>query len=360
MNKLKILILTNLSVFIFQNNLIGCTTFCLRNDDQIVLCKNLDWNFGYGHIEINKRGLFKKAFVTNNEIPVEWISKYGSITFNHIGKEFPLGGMNEVGLVIEEMNYYRTAYPEPDNRPTLNELQWIQYQLDNCATVEDVIKSDSIIRITRSLFKIHYLISDKNGNVATIEFLNGKMVYHTKSTLPVPVLTNHKYDESVDKLKNYIGFGGDWKIHQEYGSLNNFIKVSSMIQNYNPEYSVIDCSFDILSSVSTYDTQWSIVYDISNYRIYFKTIQNNKLKWIDLKQFDFSCITETLYQDVNTKQINSLNDTFKSYNLEINNQLVNNIYKDYSTNDFLGDEFKEQYFTKIANYPETLICKDKD
>jgi len=359
MNKLKFLIVIILLGFISQSKLIGCTAFCLNNADQIVLCKNLDWDFGYGHIEINKRGLFKKAFVANNETPVEWISKYGSITFNHIGKEFPLGGMNEAGLVIEEMNYYWTKYPKVDNRPTLNELQWIQYQLDNSSTVEEVINSDSVVRITGNLFKIHYLICDKNGNVASIEFLNGKMVYHTKSTLPVPVLTNHKYDKSVEELKNYIGFGGEREIPQKYGSLNNFIKVSSMIQNFNKDIPVLDYSFDILSSVSTYDTQWSIVYDISNSRIYFKTKKYNRLKWIDLKQFNFSCKAQALYLSVNTEQIDNLNGTFKTYNFKANKLLVDKIYKNYSVNNFLDDKFNEQYFSRIANYPLTVICKEE-
>ena len=133
-----------------------------------------------------------------------------------------------------------------------------------------------------------------------------------------------------------------------------------MLQNYKPDFPVIDYSFDILSSVSTYDTQWSIVYDISSLRIYFKTKQNDKIKWIDLKQFDFSCKKPTLYQDVNTKQINSLNDTFEPHDIEANKQLVNNIYKNYSMNDFLDDEFNERYFTKIADYPETVICNDEE
>ena len=360
MRKYKILTAIILFGFIFQTDLKACTTFCFKNANQMVLCKNLDWDFGYGHIEINKRGLFKKAFVTNDETPIEWISKYGSITFNHIGKEFPLGGMNEAGLVIEEANYYWTKYPKVDDRPTLNELQWIQYQLDNSSTVEEVINSDLAVRISGSLFNIHYLVCDKNGNVATIEFLNGKMVYHKQNSLPTPVLTNHKYDESVDELKNYIGFGGTREIPQKYESLNNFIKVSSMIQEYNKEIPIIDYSFDILSSVSTYDTQWSIVYDVSNSRIYYKTKKYDKLKWIDLKHFDFHCNSKTLYLNVNTQQIKSLNEKFKPYNINANKQLVNNIYKDYSTNDYLDDEFDEHYFNRIANYPETVICKEEE
>ena len=36
---------------------------------------------------------------------------------------------------------------------------------------------------------LHYLVADANGNVATIEFLDGKMVVHRGSNLPFTVLT---------------------------------------------------------------------------------------------------------------------------------------------------------------------------
>ena len=137
-----IIFISFMVLLVWFNDLSACTTFCLKGNHQVVLCKNLDWDFGFGMIEVNKKGLFKKAFVRGNETPIEWTSKYGSITFNQVGNEFPFGGMNEAGLVIEEASYFWTKYPAPDNRPTLNELQWIQYQLDNFSTIQEVIKSD--------------------------------------------------------------------------------------------------------------------------------------------------------------------------------------------------------------------------
>ena len=62
---------------------------------------------------------------------ISWVSQYGSITFNQYGKEFPTGGMNEKGLVVELMWLDGTIYPQPDERPAIGVLQWIQYQLDN-------------------------------------------------------------------------------------------------------------------------------------------------------------------------------------------------------------------------------------
>jgi penicillin V acylase-like amidase (Ntn superfamily) len=338
----------------FNNDLYACTTFCLNSDNHMVLCKNLDWDFDFGFIEVNKRGLLKRAFVQNNDKPVEWTSKFGSLTFNHIGKEFPLGGMNEAGLVVEEMNYYWTNYPTPDNRPTLNELQWIQYQLDNYSTVDEVINSDSILRISGDIFKIHYLVCDKKGNVATIEFLDGKMICHTKNTLEVPVLTNHRYDESVGALKNYVGFGGTNEIPQDYESLNNFIRVSSLIQKYSSDIPIVDYSFSVLASVSTTDTQWSIVYDISNSSIYFKTLKNQQVKKIVLKQFNFSCDSPVLCLDVNTDLIGDISDKFELFDSKNNERHVDKIFNSYKELRFVKKD--SVYFNKLGNYPETVKC----
>jgi choloylglycine hydrolase len=65
----------------------SCTTFCLKNGNQIVYGRNYDFDIATGFIVINRRGLEKTAFVQPPDIPAKWISKYGSITFNQVGIE---------------------------------------------------------------------------------------------------------------------------------------------------------------------------------------------------------------------------------------------------------------------------------
>lgn len=57
-----------------------------------------------------------------------------------------------------------------------------------CATVEDLIRSDAQVRIMETVD--HYLVCDREGNCAAVEFLDGKMVCHTAGDLPVWALTN--------------------------------------------------------------------------------------------------------------------------------------------------------------------------
>src|SRR5688572_19171829 len=163
-----------------------CTTFCIKTGGQLVLGKNFDFHTGVGHVMINKRNIKKLSYDVPPEKRLEWVSKYGSVTFNQMGKEFPYGGINERGLVIELMWLADTKYPEIDNRSGLTELQWIQYQLDNASTVAEIIASDAFLRVSKlSTAPVHFIAADAKGNVATIEYIGGKMVYHTGATLPV-------------------------------------------------------------------------------------------------------------------------------------------------------------------------------
>src|SRR5277367_2891798 len=77
----------------------ACSSFLLESMDRPVVAKNFDMPSGHGLIVVNKRNLSKVAMANGN--PVQWISKYGSVTFNQVSRDLPQGGLNEKGLVVE-------------------------------------------------------------------------------------------------------------------------------------------------------------------------------------------------------------------------------------------------------------------
>ena len=97
----------------------ACTTFCLRDDGRILFGKNYDWNVGDGLLVVNQRGIARQADMPDDR-PASWVSRYGSVTFNQYGRDFPSGGMNEAGLVIELMWLEGSRYPAPDQRPAVD------------------------------------------------------------------------------------------------------------------------------------------------------------------------------------------------------------------------------------------------
>jgi penicillin V acylase-like amidase (Ntn superfamily) len=76
-----------------------CTTFVQEGGSRVYLCKNLDWDWENGMVFVNPRNIDKTAIVAEIQHAARWTSKYGSVTFNQLGREMPFGGMNEAGHI---------------------------------------------------------------------------------------------------------------------------------------------------------------------------------------------------------------------------------------------------------------------
>lgn len=328
----------------------SCTTFCLKEGNNIVFGRNFDFPAGAGHVIVNKRDIVKTAMIRSPEKPVQWVSKYGSVTFNQAGREFPYGGINEKGLVVEQMWLQDTKYPEIDSRSGLTELQWIQYQLDNFATVEEVLASNSVIRVSNmSLAPIHFLVCDRNGNVATIEYIDGRFEYHNGAELPYTALSNESYQKSLEYVN---GFKNLNEIPEGSESFERFGRAANMVQKYNKQENIIDYSFKILDNVKQGEfTRWSIVYDISNMTVYYKTFNNQNIRKFNVSDFDFSCELPVLYADI-YDNLEDVKAGFREWQFNSNRALIDNVFDNVRLFD-VPKEFREA----SARYPESTSCK---
>jgi penicillin V acylase-like amidase (Ntn superfamily) len=342
---MKQLLVLALSFFIisFSN---ACTTFFLEKNGQMVFGKNYDWSTGTGTINTNLRGLAKSSLPIDSGPILRWTSKFGSITFNQYGKEFPNGGMNEKGLVVELMWLSESEYPAKDDRPGLSVLQWIQYQLDNHSSVREVIASDKIVRIISTNTPQHYLIADSKGDVATVEFLNGKMVVNRGANLPNAVLANSTYTASQQAYNSRRGGNN---------SFDRFSNACTMVQSYkktNVNKPIVDYSFDILNKVSAgMGTKWSIVYDITNKKVYFKTNENRAVRSFAVASFDYSCSSKPLAYNIRQSEIGEITKNFRLYSGSNNKAMVKQAFRESS-----GINIKEALQDAVAGFPETVRC----
>jgi penicillin V acylase-like amidase (Ntn superfamily) len=155
----------------------GCTSFCLNNADHGLFGANLDNSSDEGFLYVNKRNVSKTRWEKNTAGEYAlWTSKYGSFTFNIVRYQLAYAGMNEAGLMITTLALHENQAPAPDERFPLISPLWGQYKLDNFSTVEEVHASDSPVKITMvAPQKVeHFLVCNKAGDCATIEFLEGK------------------------------------------------------------------------------------------------------------------------------------------------------------------------------------------
>jgi len=292
----------------------ACTTFLLQGAGALYFGRNLDWFWEDGIVVINPRDMQKAAFVLpgNGNTPAKWSARYGSVTFNQFGREMPFGGMNEAGLVVENMWLDETEYAEADSRPAVNLLQWIQYQLDTCKTVTEVISNDSKIRIesppvsAKSLARIHYLVCDANGDSATIEFLKGGTVVHRGETLPFRALANDTYDNSAAYARAHAMPEKLPARLKDVSSFSRFTCAATRAQRFRsvgPEKDV-QYAFETLDQVADGKfTVWSIVYDVAGKKIQFKTRAQSEVRVLDLNKLDFACGLGARFVDIEAKPV---------------------------------------------------------
>lgn len=347
--------------FLLPGFLSACSTFCLIDDQNLIFGRNYDWMVEEGFVVINKRNLEKTAI--SGENPVHWISKYGSITFNQYGREMPTDGINEAGLVVAQMWLDSTQYPAPDERPTIGELQWIQYQLDKYCSVEEVIKSNAEVRIDTGSVPIHFLVCDSSGSCAVIEFLDGEMVYYFDKTVTYPVLTNSTFQSSIEfynsqgdlyNNQNNLVFYADSELDF---SLVAYSMIVNKLMEYhdNPDVDPIDFAFSVLKKVKYGGfSKWSMVYDISNSKVYFFTSLSEDIKYIDLTDVNFSSDSPVMIQNINLDLRGDVTNHFIEYTTEANLSLLEKVY---SKTPFL-ENISSETIERMSRYPESIKPMD--
>jgi penicillin V acylase-like amidase (Ntn superfamily) len=351
------LVLSILTIVLLPFELRPCTTFCFKSNGAWIFGRNYDFETEAGLVVVNKRGVAKSSFLTPGMVgrPAQWVSKYGSVTFNQFGREFPLGGMNEAGLVIELMWLTPTEYPNSDDRPVLRELQWIQYQLDTAATVEDVIASDQSVRIDGNSTPIHFLLCDRKGGAAAIEFLGGRMRTYAGKDLPVAALTNNTYEYCLDFLKVCGADETKPPFTQAGNSPRRFVYAAKGIAAWEAKQTgdPVGYAFQILDKCNLPHSKFRIVYDTKAGVIYFRTASTPDVRSIDFRTFDFSCATPVKVLDMLVPLKGDATGRFQDYTWDANYALIK---KSFSETSFLKNT-PEPAVLLYSKYPETLRCR---
>lgn len=294
-----------------------CSSFVLKRDKTVLLGKNFDWTFDRGYIIKNPRNTTKVAYFTHSGIPAGWTSKYGSITFNQNGKEMPYGGMNEKGLVVEMLWLEDTRFNITEDKTYLNELEWIQYQLDNFQTVDEVIAHVEDLKIYPVKGKIHYILADAYGKSVIIEYLDGKPQIYEKEANTCQAITNKSVvfsEKYKDNLQNIP--------RKNTSEIYRYHQLEKQLQN--PGDFSEKTAFQMLKNVSIskgdFKTVWSTVYNIQSKSISFFSHKHKKIKQINLNHIDFE--NNPGYFDINQNTELTLDHKLKPISEQINFEMV--------------------------------------
>ena len=349
----------------------ACSTFMLQEDNTFIIGHNLDMPYEIpGMVVVNKRGVSKtniswyEIFTSRKPTSptISWVSKYGSITFNPLGREFPDGGINEAGLYIQEMTLTETKFPEDNKLPRMFMMQWMQFQLDNYKTVTQVL--DNLPKIILDGWSWHFFVADRKGNCACIEFIEGKTIIYTGTTMPIPVVCNSIYSHELQLLKQYKGFGGRQKVDLKNKQTPRFVHAAYLIKNFiETSKTATSYGFEILESMNRGATQWSYIIDVTNKQVYFRTSVGKKIKYFDYGKIDFSYQSPVKIIDINSKLQDDVLEHFVNYSTRINEQFIQkaieSIDKDGTFSQLIESEGNtiHNVIKAMALYPDNTICK---
>ena len=335
----------------------SCSSINLVNHGHSIFGKNLDNTYEtQGLILINKRGIVRTSpYVSTTGARAQWISRYASVSFSFVHAGFVWTGMNEKGLAISMMGIPEIQGPPPDARPPLEDGLWIQYMLDNCVTVADVIEAARDVRI---ITVDHYHIADRNGDSAVFECLGGEERFFTGDELPISVLTNSTYGGSI----------GDWEqfIIQPFpppnGSIERFRIAAQRLQDFTPrdQTAAVDYLFDTLHAIRSEwiygypnTTQWSFVFDTESHQVFFRTYTYPGIKHFDLDDFDPRCADPVKMLSVQTPGSGDVSGAFT----DLTPEAAYDHFRHFLES-FLGQHPSQEQIEAVIDYYLGFPCRD--
>nr|WP_314493960.1 linear amide C-N hydrolase [uncultured Chryseobacterium sp.] len=310
---------------------LACSAFLLKGKNHCVVGFNENWKTMPGMIVVNKRGVSKRNIswenLTTNNVKAqkEWISKYGSVTFNLLGYDFPCYGVNEKGLFLVELYLEETTKVYNPKKPDMFWAQWIQYQLDHYNSVKEVVdhlNTGPNIDWWPNAAGSHFFVTDAKGNSATIALLNGKYTVLTDKEMPMPLLCNNQYKKDLEAVEKFDFLGGREKFDfaQQGKWEDRYNRAYYMLQNYQYDDKPVDYAWNILNSIHA--GEWQTVIDVKNMNLSFRSDLKKEIKTIDLKKLDFSKDAKVKFLDIHTDQLGEVNKDFQVLTMNRNNAYV--------------------------------------
>ncbi len=300
--------------------------------------------------------------------PVEvWESKYGSMTFVCLGREFPLYGLNEAGLFIVELGL-PAQNPVDPSRPKMFWAQWIQMQLDKYGTVAEVVKAAPTGPIPEwwpNGLSSHLFVADKTGATAVIALVNHKFSIFTGKQMPVKALCNTYYPTELDNLRRY---------KQELAKKPNkpvdlgfdprFAKGALLLEQYDQgkQIAAVPYMWKLIDSTSS--GEWQTVVDFKAMEIQFRGAAGRpekksigKIKSFKLQNFDLSPHGPELMIDIYSPLAGEVDKRFDKWTPQFNAQFtIKAMPPSYLTGDtgFWATPTGKTILNRVGTYPTTL------
>ncbi|GAB5436180.1 linear amide C-N hydrolase [Falsiruegeria mediterranea] len=242
---------------------------------------------------------------------IEWTSKYGSVV-STIYDIASVDGMNEAGLVGNVLYLAEADYGDAhaSGKPLLSIGAWLQYALDNYATVAEAVtalQAEPFAVIAPELPNGkpaggHLALSDNTGDSAIFEYLDGKLVIHHGSEHTV--MTNSPpFDEQIAITTYWDSVGGLAFLPGTHRASDRFARISwnlNATPKFDDHHDALAAVFSLARGISVpygvedperpniASTIWRTVADGAEGRYYYESVFNPALFWVDIDNLDLS------------------------------------------------------------------------
>jgi choloylglycine hydrolase len=268
----------------------------------------------------------------------KWSSKYGAagvIVFGNLGI---MDGLNEKGLAVgafyfpTEAEYTKTT--TANQAQSMSAVDFSNWMLTQFASVDEVRAAietgEAVVAPTllpgwpQQVQPFHWIVYDKSGKSLVVEPIGGKLVLHDN---PLGVFTNSPtFDWHMTNLRNYIALKPldvppvkfDDKTFQSFGMgdgmlglpgdftpPSRFVRAAVFSATAIPAANAgagIFSGFHVLNNfdipvgvarvkedgkMAADETEFTIMRDPQNLRLYYRTHEDQTIRMVDLNKFDF-------------------------------------------------------------------------
>lgn len=280
-----------------------CTRI-LWNDNGVatVAARTMDWSSSdEPHLWVLPAGLKHGPAAESTDL--QWTSRYASaaLTMWDAGTS---DGVNSAGLAAHALYLDDVAWGGVDGRPSVANLYWVQYLLDTCASVEEVVQRADDVRIYSIPVRghdmgAHVAVEDASGDSAILEPVadggRARLVVHHGREHTV-MANSPLFDEQLTNLARYRPFGGELPPPGDISSLDRFVR-ASYYHHYLPTPATAEHALAGIAQIAdtvtvpvgapydddgVYPTWWRSAVDLTNGTYYFSGSASPATIWLDL------------------------------------------------------------------------------
>jgi choloylglycine hydrolase len=279
------------------------------------------------------RGQVQQSFLPDGTMAGhQFTAKYGYVGIAVENDAFVMEGINEAGLsaglfYFPQYGEYQPYDPQKKEQ-SVSDMQLVAWILSNFSSINSLkagIEDIRVIATDPRASTVHWRITESTGRQVVLEIVNQQLRFHEN---PLGVITNSPdFQWHITNLNNYVNLSAGSINHRQVGALSlnafgggsglhglpgdmtppsRFIR-AAFFQSTAPRLGDEDATvvqafhllnnFDIPVGIQFADprevpnmpsaTQVTIASDLSNLRLYYRTMYDASIRCIDLKDINF-------------------------------------------------------------------------